>query len=249
MLEPEAISASLVASFDAAERVETPFPHWLPMGMLPGDVVQEIDALPGRSAAYRGHARQARDAQLHALFLRREGAARSRRLRRPRPCAAGRRRRRPPDRADRRAAARGLPAHRIRARHRGLLARAAHRHRRQAVHHADLPVARSRRGRVGHGPLRRQPQACDDRPLPPQLRPHLRAVRDVLARLPQAPDPRRAPLADRQLREAGVARPARTGVPGQAGGAASVQPTLAKTRSRSHLWPRSAWARSCHSNW
>jgi len=46
MLEPEAISASLVASFEAAERSDAPFPHWLPVGMLPGDVAQEIDALP-----------------------------------------------------------------------------------------------------------------------------------------------------------------------------------------------------------
>ena len=46
MLEPEAITFSLIASFDAAERHDAPFPYWLPIGMLPGDVVQEIDALP-----------------------------------------------------------------------------------------------------------------------------------------------------------------------------------------------------------
>ena len=46
MLEPEAIAFSLIASFEAAERHDSPFPYWLPIGMLPGDVVQEIYALP-----------------------------------------------------------------------------------------------------------------------------------------------------------------------------------------------------------
>jgi hypothetical protein len=46
MLEPEAIRFSLIASLDAAERSDLPFPHWLPTGMLPGDVIQQIDALP-----------------------------------------------------------------------------------------------------------------------------------------------------------------------------------------------------------
>ena len=46
MLEPEAIAANLCASFEAAKRSDAPFPYWLTTGMLPGDVVQEIDALP-----------------------------------------------------------------------------------------------------------------------------------------------------------------------------------------------------------
>jgi len=46
MLEPEAIAANLTASFEAAQRNDRPFPYWLTTGMLPGDVLQEIDALP-----------------------------------------------------------------------------------------------------------------------------------------------------------------------------------------------------------
>jgi hypothetical protein len=46
MIEPDAIAASLTASFEAAEFGATPFRHWLPKTMLPDDVVREIDALP-----------------------------------------------------------------------------------------------------------------------------------------------------------------------------------------------------------
>jgi hypothetical protein len=46
MLEPDAIAASLISSFKAAEYGAQPFRHWLPKAMLPQDVLQAIDALP-----------------------------------------------------------------------------------------------------------------------------------------------------------------------------------------------------------
>ncbi len=46
MLEPDAIAASLIDSFERAEFSAKPFRHWLPKAMLPQDVALAIDALP-----------------------------------------------------------------------------------------------------------------------------------------------------------------------------------------------------------
>ena len=70
-------------------------------------------------------------------------------------------------------------AHRILPRHRRLLARAAHRHRRQAVHDADLSLGDPGCEAWGTDILDADLKLVDDRALPAQWRPHLRSRRDT----------------------------------------------------------------------
>ncbi len=171
MADGSAVSASLVGCFDASKFSAEPFRHWLLSDILPVALCDAIDALPARPANIEDTLGKRETHNSSRLFFgldnrRRSSGVRRARRRLPSGCDG---------RAHRafvrnRAARQEPPAHRILPRHRRLLARAAHRHRRQAVHDAGLPFDRAGQRGVGHRHSRRQSQSRRRRALQAQWR-------------------------------------------------------------------------------
>ena len=214
MVDADRVAASLIASFDSGYFGARPYRHWLPETMLPDEVCLALDALPvapPRIDDTRGKRETHNSSRLFFGVEARETFP---------VCEA---------------LASALQRNAVVARLERLCdldLRQTHLRIEYCLDtegfwlephtdigakmftHADLSLRRSRQRGLGHRHSRRRSQSGRDDSLSSQRGPDLRPRRRYLARFSPSADRRRAALADRQLRQAGMAQPSRTGVPG-----------------------------------